>query len=79
MAMCKQSHKIKFPTVYPTIYLPKCKFEYGYPHSYALLQFELTLERCKPHKATRHLTKCDVINDVKLFRTVYTGFTVANF
>ena len=46
-------------------------FEYGYPHSNALLQFCLKLERCKPHKAARHPTKCDVINDVKLFPTVY--------
>ena len=49
---------------------PHVNFEYGYPHSNALLQFELKLERCKPHKATRHPTKCDVINDVKLFPTV---------
>ena len=28
------------------------------------------LERCKPHEAARHLTKCDVIKDVKLFPTV---------
>ena len=46
-------------------------FEYGYPHSYALLQFRLELERWKPHKAARHSTRCDVINDVKLFPTVY--------
>ena len=46
-------------------------FEYGYPHSDSLMQFELKLESCKPHKATRHQTKCDVINDVKLFPTVY--------
>ena len=39
----------------------------GYPHSNALLQFRLKLERCTPHHATRHPTKCDVINDVKLF------------
>ena len=50
---------------------PNENFEYGYPHSNALLQFELKLERCKPHKAARHPTKCDVINDVKLFPTVY--------
>ena len=49
---------------------PNKKFEYGYPHSNALLQFELNFEHCKPHKATRHPTKCDVINDVKLFSTV---------
>ena len=50
---------------------PNENFEYGYPHSNALLQFELKLERCKPHKAARHPIKCDVINDVKLFPTVY--------
>ena len=44
---------------------------YGYPHSNALLQSRLKLERCKPHIAARHPTKCDVINDVKLFPTVY--------
>ena len=46
-------------------------FEYGFPHSNSLMQFELILESCKPHKAARHQTKCDVINDVKLFPTVY--------
>ena len=29
------------------------------------------MERCKPHKAASHRTKCDVIDDVKLFTTVY--------
>ena len=46
-------------------------FEYGYPHSNALLQSCLKMERCKPHKGVRHPTKCDIINDVKLFPTVY--------
>ena len=45
------------------IYLPKWNFEYGYPHSNAVLQSRLKLERCKRH----HATKCDIINDVKLF------------
>ena len=41
-------------------------FEYGYySHSYALLQFRLKLEHCKP-KA--HLI---IINEVQLFLTVY--------
>ena len=31
----------------------------------------LELERWKPHKTARHQTRCDVINDVKLFPTVY--------
>ena len=46
-------------------------FEYGYPHSNALLQFPLKWEHFKLHKATCHPTKCDVINDIKLFPTVY--------
>ena len=50
---------------------PNENFEYGYPHSNAVLQFELKFERCKPHSAARHPTKGDVINDVKLFPTVY--------
>ena len=50
---------------------PNENFEYGYPHSNALLQFDLKLERCKPYKAARHPTKDDVIDDVKLFPTVY--------
>ena len=71
-----RSRKTWFPNVYPTIYLGRYtsqneNFEYGYPHSNALLQFELKLECCKSYKAARHRTKCDVIYDVKLFRTVY--------
>ena len=37
----------------------------------ALLQFYLKFERYKPLKAACHLTKCDVINEVKLFPTAY--------
>ena len=43
-------------------------FEYGHPHSNALLQFRLKLERCKPHKAACHPTIYDVINDSNFFR-----------
>ena len=50
---------------------PNENFEYGYPHSDAFLQFRLKLERCKPYKNESHPTICDVINDVKLFPTVY--------
>ena len=50
---------------------PNEDFEYGYPHSCAFLKFCLKLECCKPHKAEHHPTICDVINDVKLFLTVY--------
>ena len=50
---------------------PNGNFKYGYTHSNALLQFRLKLKRRKPHNAARHPTKCDVINDVKLFPTVY--------
>ena len=31
----------------------------------------LSSERCKLHNVACHTTKCDVINDVKLFPTVY--------
>ena len=41
------------------------------PHSNAILPFHLKLECCKLHKAAHHRTKCDVINDIKLFPTVY--------
>ena len=50
---------------------PKMKFEYNYPHSNAFLQFLIKLERCKENKGAHHPTKCDVINDVILFLTVY--------
>ena len=50
---------------------PNENIEYGYPHSNALLQFYLNFERYMPHKAASHLMKCDVINDIKLFPTVY--------
>ena len=58
---------------------PKENFEYGYPHSNGLLQFDLKLERCKPLKVTRHPTKGDVIDDVKLFLTVYRRINCRKF
>ena len=58
---------------------PNENFEYGYPHSNAFLQFRLKLERCKPYKTERHPTICDVINDVKLFPTVYRRIYCRNF
>ena len=45
----------------------------------ALLQSRLKLELCKSHKAARHPMKCDVINDVKLFPTVYCRLNCRNF
>ena len=50
---------------------PNENFEYGYPHSNALLQFRLRFERCKPRNTARHPTKYDEINDFKLFPAVY--------
>ena len=58
---------------------PNENFEYGYPHSNALLQFFLKSERCKPHNDARHLMKCEVINDVKLFPAVYRRIYCRNF
>ena len=63
--------KRDFRTYIPRYTSPNENFEYGYPHSNALLQFDLKLERCKPHRAARHPTKGDVIDDVKLLSTVY--------
>ena len=50
---------------------PNDNIEYDYPHSNALLQCLLKLERCKPHNAAHRPTKYDVINEVKLYPTVY--------
>ena len=56
---------------------PNENFEYGYPHSNALLQFCRKLKRCKPLKAACDLTVCDRINDVKLFPTLYHSGSVS--
>ena len=49
----------------------KENFEYGYSHPNASLQSCLKLEGCKLHKAAHHPKKCDIINVVKLFSTVF--------
>ena len=46
-------------------------FEYGHSQSNALLQFCLKLKCGKQQKDACQLTKCYVINDFKLFPTVY--------
>ena len=63
--------KPDFPHIYPTIYLPNENFEYDYPLSNALLRFCFKFERCKQQNVVRHPTICDIIDDVKLFHTVY--------
>ena len=50
---------------------PNENFEHGFLHFDALLNIRLKLDCYEPHKASCHPTKCDVINDVKLFPTVY--------
>ena len=45
--------------------------EHGYPHSNALLQSGLKSKSYMLHKTANRQTKCEVINDVKLFQTVY--------
>ena len=50
---------------------PNENFKCGYLNSNALLQFCLKLERCKPHNAAHHLMKYDVINNVRMYPTVY--------
>ena len=63
--------KRDFPTYIQRYTSPNENFEYGYPHSNAYFHFDLKLERCKPHTAACHPSKGDVIDDVKLFPTVY--------
>ena len=46
-------------------------FIYGYPHFNAHLQFPLKLKHCKLNKAACQPMKCDVINYVKQFPTLY--------
>ena len=50
---------------------PNENFENGYPPSSAILQVHLNLDHYKPHEAAHHSTKCDIINDVKVFPAVY--------
>ena len=71
MATREQSRKHDFRMYIRRYTSPNENFEYGSPHSNALLQFCLNLEHWELHKAARHPTRCDVINDVKLFLTVY--------
>ena len=71
--------KRDFRRYIPRYTSPKENFEYVYLHSNALLQFRLELERCKPHNAARHPRKCDVINDVNLFPTVYRRINCRKF
>ena len=51
---------------------PSETFEYGYPHSNALLQFCLKLECCKPHKAPHH-PKNSILQDIllQIFDLIY--------
>ena len=52
----------------------------GDPYSNAFRPSRLKFERCMPRIAARHRTKRNVINDVKIFPTVYrAGYTVTNF
>ena len=76
---CVQTFSFDFRKYIRRYTSPNENFEYGYPHSNALLQFHLELERCKPHKATRHPTKCTAINGFKQFLTIYAGYTIKIF
>ena len=55
--------------VSPMVYSPNEK--YGYPHSKCTSAVSSQIEPCKSNKAARHPMKCDVINDIKLFPSVY--------
>ena len=69
----REAVKHDFRTYIQRYTSPNEYFEYGYPHSDALLQFCLKFELCNLHlhKAAHHPTKCGIINDVKSFPTVY--------
>ena len=41
--------------------------------------FCLKMEHCKPHTATCHPRKGDIIHDAKLFLALHSGYTVTNF
>ena len=55
------------PSHSTTIYFPRMRIL----NMVNPILFRLKLERCKLHNAVRHQTKCDIINDIKLFPTVY--------
>ena len=57
------SHLNKCPEPYPYSNVPLRLF-------YLKFMFCLKLELCKLHKAACDPTKCDVVNDVKLFLSV---------
>ena len=46
---------------------------------YSLISNWSVASRIQPHKCVRYQMKRDIINAVKLFSTVITGYTVANF
>ena len=73
--------KLSAPTTHRKIYrLPSSPPRYFFWNSLdALLQFCLKFEPWKLPKATRHPMICDVINDVKLFLTVYHRIYCRNF
>ena len=50
---------------------PNENFECGYPHTNDPLQFYLNYVCSRPHKSAIHILECDIINDGKLFLTVY--------
>ena len=61
---------------------PNENFEYGYPHSNALLQFCLKLERCMSHNAACHPTKCAVKRELMTANCSFqyiAGYTIAIF
>ena len=66
----RRIYSLKFSEFRPntTIYPPNENIEYGYPHSNALVQFPLNLESCKPPKAARHPTTCDLLMTSNYFR-----------
>ena len=72
-----RSRKLLFPTVYPMTYSPNENFEYGYPHSNALLQSHLTgftlINFDVSYQTSRYKSKCIRIVDVYTRVTEFQG------
>ena len=75
-----RSPKTRFPTVvYLTIYVPKWKFWIWLSTFYCTSAVLSQIGVLQPQKATCHPTKCDIINDIKLFPTVYHKICLRKF
>ena len=83
-ATSELSRKTWFPNISRRYTSPNQNFEYRYPYSMHFCSF---VSNFKLHSAAGHPTKCDIINDVKLFpnsisqdsQQYIAGYTITNF